>query len=75
MMGWGFGMDAGAWIWMFLWILALVGMVWLLVRADRHPPADDAEAILRARFARGEIDAEAFERARLVLHHDPGSTE
>ena len=72
MMGWG--MDASAWIWMLVWIFALIAMVWLIVRADHRAPADDPEAILRARFARGEIDAEEFERAKLVLHQEPGST-
>lgn len=72
MMAWG--MDAGAWIWMFVWILALVAMVWLIVRVDRRGPVDDPEAILRARFARGDINAEEFERARLVLRHEAGST-
>jgi uncharacterized membrane protein len=73
MMGWGWGMDAGAWIWMLVWVFALVAMVWLIVRAERRAPADDPEAILRARFARGEINAEEFQRARLVLHQETGS--
>jgi uncharacterized membrane protein len=73
MMGWG--MDTGAWIWMFVWIFALVAMVWLIVRTDHRTPADDPEAILRARFARGEISAEEFERARLVLRREGGSTQ
>ena len=72
MMGWG--MDAGAWIWMLVWIVGLVAMVWLIVRADRRAPADDPDEILRARFARGEISADELERARLVLHHETGST-
>jgi putative membrane protein len=74
MMGWGWGMDLGAWVWMLVWVAALVAMIWLIVRADRRPPTDDAEAILRARFARGEIDAEEYERARLVLRQDTGSS-
>jgi uncharacterized membrane protein len=73
-MGLGYGMDAGAWIWMLVWIFALIAMVWLIVRADRRAPADDPEAILRARFARGELNAEEFERARLVLRHETRST-
>ena len=72
MMAWG--MDASAWIWMFIWIFALVAMIWLIVRADHRTPADDPEAILRARFARGEINAEEFERAKLVLRYEAGST-
>jgi uncharacterized membrane protein len=73
MMGWGWGMDAGAWIWMLVWVFALVAMVWLIVRAEHRTSADDPEAILRARFARGEISAEELERARLVLHQETGS--
>jgi putative membrane protein len=72
MMAWG--MDASSWIWMLVWILALVAMVWLIVRADHGAPGDDPEAILRARFARGEISAEEFERAKLVLRQEVGST-
>lgn len=71
-MAWG--MDASAWIWMFVWIFALVAMVWLIVRTDHRTPADDPEAILRARFARGEIDAEELERAKLVLRQESRST-
>ena len=74
MMGFGLGMDASAWIWMFVWIFALVGMVWLIVRTDHQAPADEPVAILRARFARGEIDVEEFERAKLVLRKEVGST-
>ena len=72
MMAWG--MDTSAWIWMFVWIFALVAMVWLIVRADHRAPADDPEAILRARFARGEINAEELERAKLVLRQELRST-
>lgn len=75
MMGWGLGMDAGAWIWMLVWIFALIAMVWLIVRGDHRAPADDPEAILRARFARGEINAEELERARLVLRQQTGSNQ
>jgi putative membrane protein len=74
MMGWGWGMDVGAWIWMVVWIFALVAMIWLILRPDRHAPADDPEAILRARFARGEISAEEFERAKLVLRQETRSS-
>ncbi len=74
MMGWISGMDAGAWIWMLVWIFALVLMIWLIVRGDHRASADDPDSILRARFARGEIDAEEFKRAELVLHERTGST-
>jgi putative membrane protein len=66
-------MDPWGWIWMLVWIAALFLMVWLIVRgsADR-PTAEDALAILRARFARGEIDQTEFERARDTLLADRG---
>jgi len=64
-------MGPWGWIWMLIWIAALLFMVWLIVRnpADR-PAAEDATAILRARFARGEISQDEFERARDALLAD-----
>jgi putative membrane protein len=59
------------WIWMLVWIAVLVVMVWLIVRSPTGPAAaEDAMAILRARFARGEINQEEFERARASLLGD-----
>ena len=63
MMSWG----AEGWIWMVVWIVALVVMVWLVVRNPSHAVEADAIEILRARFARGEISQEEFEHARAVL--------
>ena len=63
MMSWGFD----GWIWMAVWIAALLVMVWLVVRGPSHPVETDAMQILRARFARGEISKEEFEQARTVL--------
>jgi putative membrane protein len=61
-------MGPWSWIWMLVWIAVLLGMVWLIVRTPSEPTAtEDAMAILRARFARGEIDQEEFERARSLL--------
>lgn len=65
-------MGPWGWIWMVVWIVALFFMVWLIVRTPSAPSAtEDANAILRARFARGEIGQEEFERAEgaLRLHH------
>jgi len=64
-------MGPWGWIWMLVWIVALLVMVWLIVRgpADRTA-AEDAMAILRARFAHGEISQEEFERARAALLAD-----
>lgn len=72
MMTWG--MDASAWIWMFVWVFALLAMVWLICRAERRAPNDDPETILRARYARGEISAEEFERAKILLGQEIRST-
>ncbi len=52
---------------MAVWIAALLVMVWLVVRGPSHPVEVDAMEILRARFARGEINKEEFEQARTVL--------
>lgn len=66
MIGWG--MSLGGWIWMAVWIAALLVMVWMIVAAgNRDSSREDALEILRARFARGEIDKEQFERAQEVL--------
>jgi len=57
-------MGPWGWIWMLIWIAALLVMVWLIVRRpDESTPVQDAVAILRTRFARGEISATEFERA------------
>jgi putative membrane protein len=64
-MGWG-----GGWLMMLVWLVVLV-LVVLVVRAlatgrwGRGPSRsgrDDAEAILREQFARGEIDEETYRR-------------
>jgi uncharacterized membrane protein len=64
-------MGPAGWIWMVLWIAALFVLVWLIVRRPDERSADeDAMAILRARFARGEISEPEFERACDVLRVD-----
>lgn len=61
-------MGPWGWVWMVVWIVALLVMVWLIVRGPAEAPTtEDALSILRARFARGEISKEEFERARDVL--------
>lgn len=72
-MHWGW--DGGGWLMMgigtLFWVLILVGVVWLVVRAvnagDRRQAdggggRDEALDLLRRRFASGEIDAEEFEQ-------------
>ena len=65
MAGWTMGFEG--WLWMGAWILALVVLVWLLVREPRRSGRDDALATLQARFARGEITSSEFEQARRLL--------
>ena len=55
-------------IWMAIsWIVGvalLTGLMWLLLLAlrERSEPTDSPEAILRRRFASGELDTEEYER-------------
>jgi putative membrane protein len=78
MMGWNW--DAGAWlgmgVGMLVWLVVAVAIVWLIVRGlmalERKAPDSSSRStpddILRERLARGEIDAEEFERRLTVLH-------
>lgn len=72
MMTWGAGWTG--WLWMLAGLAFVVGVVlvvvWAIGRAGGGSN-DEAMATLRARFARGEIDAAQFEEMRRVL----GSTE
>lgn len=64
-------MGPEGWIWMLVWIAALLVMVWLIVRRpERDTSAEDALSILRARFARGEISETEFQRACTLLRTD-----
>jgi putative membrane protein len=65
MTGWTMGLEG--WLWMGAWTFVLVAVVWLLVREPRRSDRDDAVAVLRERFARGEIDSDEFERALRLL--------
>ncbi len=76
MMGWyGSGMGLGAWLFMgTFWVLLLALIVWLVVRllpSGNRPAAgavpQSPEEILDARFARGEIDEQAYAAARTAL--------
>lgn len=83
MMG-GFDGMMGGWMWMLFFLLFWGGLlaliVWAVVqvlsRRDGERPerrGESAEEILRARFARGEIDAEEYERSLEVLRNERGS--
>ena len=65
MVGWTMGLEG--WLWMGVWVLALVAMVWLLVREPRRSGRDEALDTLRSRLARGEISRDEFEAARRLL--------
>jgi len=68
MMTWGAGWTGS--VWMLAGLSFVVGVVlvvvWAIQRAGGRPE-DDAMTALRARFARGEIDAAQFEEMRRVL--------
>jgi putative membrane protein len=63
----GWGMTLGSWIWMLVWIGALVLMVWLVVAGWRGERHEDPLELLRARYARGEISENEYRHARGVL--------
>lgn len=76
MNGWdGWQMAGWGWGWMFLWgiliLTVVVLLVWAIARAAASPRAPDeadaAIAVLRRRFAAGEIDQEEFERRCAAL--------
>jgi putative membrane protein len=72
--GWGsFGL-AGTLFSFLLLIGLLAAVAWvvakLLLTGTGRP--DSAEEIVRGRFARGEIDAEEYERSLMTLRGEPG---
>lgn len=79
MMGYWHGMGAFGWIGMLLfWTLLVVAIVYLVRylntqsssrTPERQPDSvESAMAILRERFARGEIDQEEFEQRKRMLN-------
>lgn len=67
-------MGTEAWLLVAAWAAVLVLVVWLLVREPRSEPRSEPDAILRARFARGEITEQEFRRATAALDDDLGTT-
>lgn len=70
---WGWGWMVGGWIMMLVfWALVIAGVIFL-VRSLSHRGAfglsnsDDAIAILRRRYAAGEITADQFEEMKRTL--------
>lgn len=72
MTGWTMGTEG--WIVMVLWAVLMLVAIWLLVREPRQRATDDADTILRDRFARGELTEEEFRRATEALAADPAAT-
>lgn len=80
-------MGGGGWLWMLVPLLFWGGLLafaaWALMRifpnrgGDRGsgPHEESAEEILRRRFARGEIDAEEYERYIEVLKGERDTTK
>lgn len=78
--GWMGGHDGavgpawgGGWLlWPLLALIALVGVPvgGYLLLTDGNSEGDDALAVLRERYARGEIDDEEYERRRSALRAD-----
>ena len=66
MMG-DWGMTLGSWIWMLVWVAALLLMVWLIVAGGRTERREDPLELLRSRYARGEITEDEFRRMRTIL--------
>lgn len=84
--GWGWGWSAMM-LMPLLWITLLGVIIWAVVQLTQHrnqqqgsgqPPAAPRESpqeILDRRFASGDIDAQAYTRAREQLAgRDPGSS-
>lgn len=68
--GWGFGMGLGMWIFWILLIVIIIALVKVFAGSGSGPTAPSHESpleILKARYARGEIDEEEFERRRKEL--------
>ncbi len=81
------GMMGGGWLWMLLPLLFWGGLLafaaWALMRIFPNRSSgsrgsevqeEGAEEILRKRFARGEIDAEEYERSIEVLKGEISAT-
>lgn len=67
------GCDGGMLLWSLLFLVLIVGGIWLAVRAFRGTEgsstagASSARQILEERFARGEIDRDELEERRRAM--------
>ena len=63
-MPWGYGWHMG-WMmtwWSFVWMLIVLGMIWIVMRSSGTGQSDSPEAVLKRRYAHGDIDHEEYER-------------
>jgi len=77
MMGYGWGMNAGGWIAMTVfWVALIVVVVWLVARAfpgvrggggGRVGAYETPEQILDRRYAAGEIDSDTYRTMRATM--------
>lgn len=75
MMTGAWGMTLGGWIWMAVWIVALLVMIWLVVGGWRRESTGEAPLdLLRARYARGEISEDEYRHALQILDEPIGGT-
>ena len=71
MTGFDFGLLGGGWAMAAFLIVPALAVVWLVVaafRSDPHSSTSDSTALLKERFARGEIDSTEYEQARHLLN-------
>ena len=72
-MGWGGGLGiVGMLLLVGLTVAAAVALTRALLPGSRAPRDDDALSVLRARFARGEIDEDEYRARRTMLTEHPG---
>jgi putative membrane protein len=69
----GWGMTPDGWIWMLVWVGALLLMVWIIVAGGRGNRGEDPLDLLRDRYARGEISEDDYRHMRAVLTEPGGN--
>lgn len=61
--GWGFGMGLGMWVFWIVLIIVIVALFKVITPGSGQSSGDKSPIeILKARYARGEIDEEEYKR-------------